>query len=200
MKRVRMSWVLAGCAMFLAFGTTSYAAFMVGTNQLRKGAVTTPKLHKGAVTAVKLRMHSVTAIKLAQGAVTARAIADGAVTAQKLAPAAASRVGYADVVPGASPTFVAGTTSRFTAVSHAATGTYCLTPDSTIDSSKGVLVATPDAANSTGVGSVLSIVVEAVPGAPDCSAGQFEVQTKVLASAAGVLTDSDAVAFTVIAT
>jgi hypothetical protein len=188
--RVRPAWIVAGCALFLTFGTTSYAAFMVGTGQLRKGAVTAPKLH----------MHSVTAIKLAKGAVTARAIANGVITAQKLAPAAASRVGYADVVPGTSPTFAAGTTSRFTAVSHAATGTYCLTPGPTINASKGVLVASPDSAHSTGLGGLLSVVVEAVPGAPDCSAGQFEVQTKVLASAAGVLTSSDAVAFTVIAT
>lgn len=119
---------------------------------------------------------------------------------QKLTPGAASRVGYADVVPGTSPSFVAGTTSRFAAVSHAATGTYCLTPGATISAAKGVLVASPDAAHSTGLGAFLSVVVEAVPGAPDCSAGQFEVQTKVLATAAGVLTSSDAVAFTVIAT
>ena len=39
-----------------------------------------------------------------------------------------------------------------------------------------------------------------VSGAPDCAAGSFEVQTKVLASAVGVLTTSDAIGFTVIAT
>jgi trimeric autotransporter adhesin len=188
--RVRPAWIVAACAVFLTFGTTSYAAFTVGAGQIRAGAVTTPKLHQ----------HAVTAAKLAKGAVTARAIANGVITAQKLAPAAASRVGYADVIPGASPSFAPGTTSRFVSVSHAATGTYCLTPAAGIPAASGVIVASPDTAHSSGLGSLLSVSVSTVPGAPDCAAGSFEVTTAVLASAVGVLTKSDSIAFTVIAT
>lgn len=46
--------VVSAIALFMALGGTSYAAFTVGTSQIKSGAVTTKKLHNGAVTQAKL--------------------------------------------------------------------------------------------------------------------------------------------------
>jgi hypothetical protein len=199
-NRVTPLAVVVACGVLLASGTASYAAFTVGTKQIRNGAVKRAKIHRRAVTSDKLANRAVVARTIAHRAIKTNSIANGAVTANKLAAGAVTPLAYANVAPGASPTFVSGTTSGFTAVSRPSTGTYCLTPSADADPATGVLVASPDATHSTGLGTLLSVVVEAVAGAPDCSAGSFEVQTKVLASAAGVLTSSDAVGFTVIAT
>lgn len=57
--------VVSVIALIVAFGGTSYAAYTVGTNQIKNGAVTAPKLANGAVITSKLAAHSVTQKKLA---------------------------------------------------------------------------------------------------------------------------------------
>jgi hypothetical protein len=89
---------IALLALVVAAGGTGWAAPLVGTANLRAGAVTKAKLAPGSVTTAKLARNSVTAVKIASGAVTATklarnavrgsAIVDGAVTRNKLGPLA----------------------------------------------------------------------------------------------------------------
>lgn len=53
--------VISIIALVVALGGTSYAAFKVGTKNIKNGAVTTKKLHNGAVTGKKLNLTGVTA-------------------------------------------------------------------------------------------------------------------------------------------
>jgi hypothetical protein len=46
--------LVATIALIVALGGTSYAAFKIGTNNIKNGAVTTKKLRNGAVTQKKL--------------------------------------------------------------------------------------------------------------------------------------------------
>jgi hypothetical protein len=93
--------VVALIALFVALSGSAYATIdrKIGTNDIRKGAVTTPKLRGQAVKAGKLGANSVTTPKVADLAITTPKIADGAVTAQKLA---------GDVGSGGTPTGPAG--------------------------------------------------------------------------------------------
>jgi hypothetical protein len=75
-------------ALFVALMMTpvpSYAAgLLVGTKQIKDGAVTTEKLHKSAVTAKKIKQSSVTSGKIKAGAVGTGKLKDASVTSAKL--------------------------------------------------------------------------------------------------------------------
>lgn len=75
-------------ALVIAAGGTGWAATLVGTGQLRAGAVTKAKLARNSVTTIKIASGAVTAPKLARNAVRGAAIVDGAVTRSKLGPLA----------------------------------------------------------------------------------------------------------------
>jgi hypothetical protein len=214
MLSILRSRLIASCLVVLVVAlvglpTSSMAAFMVGTKQIRRGAVTAAKLHRGSVTAAKLghgavRSSSigngqVTARTLAPGAVTGTAIAPGTVTADKLAAGAVADVAHADVVPGASPSFVTGSVRNFVSVSSPATGVYCLVPSAGFSADSHELVASLDAAHSPGLPGALGVSVEVVGGAPDCTAGSFEVETLTLESVLAGLTATNGVGFTAIA-
>jgi hypothetical protein len=79
---------IALLALVVAAGGTGWAATLVGTAQLRAGAVTKAKLARNSVTTVKIASGAVTAPKLARNAVRGPAIVDGAVTRGKLGPLA----------------------------------------------------------------------------------------------------------------
>lgn len=73
-RRISSAHVLAGTALFVALGGTSYAAVSlpknsVGTAQLRKGAVAASDLRSNAVTSAKVRNGSLGVADLSKGAV-----------------------------------------------------------------------------------------------------------------------------------
>lgn len=73
--RARLTYanVTATCALFLALGGTSYAAFTlprnsVGSNQIRAGAVRSSELHNGSITLVDVSRRARAALRGAPGA------------------------------------------------------------------------------------------------------------------------------------
>ncbi len=73
-RRITSAHVLAGTALFVALGGTSYAAVSlpkdsVGTAQLRKNAVASSDIRKDAVTSAKVRNGSLGVADLSKGAV-----------------------------------------------------------------------------------------------------------------------------------
>jgi hypothetical protein len=78
MKKFRLkapspALVVATVALVVAMAGTGYAAFKVGTKNIKNGAVTTKKLHNGAVTTKKLHNGAVTQNKLGSGLSVANA-------------------------------------------------------------------------------------------------------------------------------
>jgi hypothetical protein len=67
--------VVATVALVVAMAGTGYAAFKVGTKNIKNGAVTTKKLHNGAVTTKKIKDGAVTAAKLDLGGASPAAFA-----------------------------------------------------------------------------------------------------------------------------
>ena len=204
----RLALVIALAGVFTG---TSYAAFSVGTAQLRTGAVTSGKIHAHAVTAAKLATGAVTSRTIHRAAVTRRAlargsvhaasVAAGAITRAKLAHGAVPTVAYADVTPGATPSMVSAQSRGFGSVSSPSTGVYCLTPSDGLAPSTSTIVASVDETQSSLPGSAIGATAQVASGAGGCAAGQFEVDTAVLVNIAGVatLTNSNTVGFTVIA-
>jgi hypothetical protein len=82
--RLSPALVIALIALFVSIGGVGYAASKIGTNQIKKGAVTTKKLHKNAVTDKKIKPLSVITGKLNNQAVVTNKIADGAVSSAKV--------------------------------------------------------------------------------------------------------------------
>jgi len=90
--------VIATIALFVALGGAAVAAGLpknsVGTNQIKRGAVTAAKIKRGAITSGKIAPKGVTAGKLGanavlpgnlgDGIISTEKISDGAVTASKL--------------------------------------------------------------------------------------------------------------------
>jgi hypothetical protein len=69
--------VVSVLALFAALAGTSVAAFMVGTNQIKNGAVTKRKLADGSVSKSKLALNSVTSSRVADGSLKGSDIAPG---------------------------------------------------------------------------------------------------------------------------
>lgn len=88
-RRLSYSNVIATMALFIALGGVAVAAGLprnsVGSNQIKKGAVTAAKIRKQAVTSGKLAPKSVITGKLGPNSVTPGNIGNGAVTTAKLA-------------------------------------------------------------------------------------------------------------------
>jgi hypothetical protein len=86
--KLSYSNVIATIALFIALGGAAVAASLpknsVGTNQLKRGAVTAAKLKKAAVTSGKLAPKSVIAGKLGPNAVLPGNIGNGAITSAKI--------------------------------------------------------------------------------------------------------------------
>jgi hypothetical protein len=208
-RRLITSYLMVIVVLLAVVPASSVAAFLVGTKQIRKGAVTAAKLHRGSVTAPKLARGAVrsstigtgqvTARTLAPNAVTGSAISPGAVTADKLAAGAVADVAHADVVPGASPSFGTGSVRNFSSVSSPATGIYCLVPSAGFSASSHELVASLDASHSPGLPGALAVTVAVVDGGPDCAPGSFEVETLTLGSVLAGLTATNGVGFTAVA-
>ena len=92
--------VVGYVALFVAVSMTplpSYAAGLVGTAQLKDGAVTTPKLHNNAVKSGKILDGEVKRIDIANGAINAAKIFDGSVG---IAEMASDAVSTAQIVDG----------------------------------------------------------------------------------------------------
>jgi hypothetical protein len=80
MKRFRLktpspALVISVIALVMAMAGTGYAAFKVGTKNIKNGAVTTKKLHNGAVTTKKIKNGAVTAATLDLGGASPAAFA-----------------------------------------------------------------------------------------------------------------------------
>jgi len=82
--RLSPALVISLIALFVSIGGVGYAASKIGTNDIKKGAVTTKKLHKNAVTDKKIKPLSVITGKLNNQAVVTNKIADGAVSSAKV--------------------------------------------------------------------------------------------------------------------
>jgi hypothetical protein len=87
-QKISYSNVIATIALFIALGGVAVAASLpknsVGTQQLKRGAVTAADLRKGAVRAGKLAPKSVVAGKLGPNAVLPGNIVNGAITTAKI--------------------------------------------------------------------------------------------------------------------
>lgn len=92
----RLTAVALAIPLLLAVPAT--ASQLIGTSDLKKGAVTTPKLAGAAVSAAKLKSGAVTTPKLRDRAVTTPKLRDGSVTGTKIAPGA---VGTSQLADGA---------------------------------------------------------------------------------------------------
>jgi len=93
MRRFRPSpaMVVALLALFVSLSGAAYAAGLIGTGDIKDGAVTTPKLHNGAVTALKLHGNAVNSPKVVDNSLTGNdvdestlGIVPNALNAQKL--------------------------------------------------------------------------------------------------------------------
>jgi hypothetical protein len=71
-RRMRPSpaMVVATIALVISLGGVGYAAGLIGTNDIKDGAVTTPKIHATAVTQGKLHADSVTGAKVVDNSLT----------------------------------------------------------------------------------------------------------------------------------
>ncbi|WP_436701209.1 hypothetical protein [Nocardioides sp. BYT-33-1] len=88
-RRPTYAGIAATLALALSIGVGgAYAAPLIGTSDLRKGAVTTAKLHKNAVKSTKIKDGEVRQGDLAADAVTSAAIRDGSVQDSDLAASA----------------------------------------------------------------------------------------------------------------
>ena len=76
--------VASTLALVVALSGGAYAAGLVGTSDLKDGAVTTAKIHKRAVTVGKIGSKAVHAGKLSDNSVGGRQLIDGSVGAQEL--------------------------------------------------------------------------------------------------------------------
>jgi hypothetical protein len=91
MKRFHTSGVaivLAGAALFVSLGGTSWASGLITGGQIKKGAITSSKIGHGQVKNVNLAAGSVATKDLRNGAVTNPKLATGAVTTGKIAAGA----------------------------------------------------------------------------------------------------------------
>jgi hypothetical protein len=88
--RLSPALVISLIALFVSVGGVGYAASKIGTNDIKKGAVTTKKLHKNAVTDKKIKPLSVITGKLNNQAVVSNKLADQSVTTDKISDAAVS--------------------------------------------------------------------------------------------------------------
>jgi hypothetical protein len=91
-KRLRPSpaMVVALIALFMSIGGVGYAASMIGTNQIKSGAVTTRKLHNGAVTTKKIQNGAVRSSQVRNGSLLAKDFKAGQLPAEP--PSAAFHV------------------------------------------------------------------------------------------------------------
>lgn len=191
---------IAYLALFLALGTGgAYAASdlarnSVGTAQLKKGAVTSAKVKDGS-----LRPRDFAPGSLVAGDPTAGERGPRGETGPRgpegsrgetgLAGAPGSARAYAYVDAGTSPSLDPARSRGFTSVTHAGTGTYCLTPGAGIDVGATAPLVTP--VFNSGV-----LEPEFAEPSPnyDCAAGQLQVVTYL---PGGPITLSDALDFTV---
>lgn len=86
LQRPSHATVIAYLALFIALSGTAIAAKKIGSDGLKKGAVTTKKIADGSVSTSKIKDDAVTGAKLDNGAVGEGKLAADAVTAGKLAP------------------------------------------------------------------------------------------------------------------
>ena len=84
--RITYSGVASTAALVIALSAGgAYAADLIGTKRLAKGAVTTPKIHKGAVTTAKIKKGAVGQAKIKNGSVGATKL-DAATNANIVPP------------------------------------------------------------------------------------------------------------------
>ncbi len=172
---------IALLALFLALGGTTYAASSafpknsVGSKQVINGSLQTVDLSKKARKALKGNrgLRGLTGAKGATGA--AGAVGAQGAKGDKGDPGVDGTArAYAEVDDSA-PSFVAGRTKNFTAVTRPGTGVYCLTATG-IDARTVASVAAVD----YGISSVPG-VAEVRGSGLGCAATQFEVETFNLA-------------------
>ena len=95
--RVTYSGVASTAALVIALSAGgAYAANLVGTKHIAKGAVTTAKIHKNAVTTAKIKKAAVGPAKIKNGAVTAAKLANGSVGTDAILNAAITSFKLAD--------------------------------------------------------------------------------------------------------
>jgi hypothetical protein len=154
--------VLSLVALFVALGGTSYAAFA-----LPKNSVGSAQIINRSVRTADLSRAAVAALRGDRGP-------GGAAGPQGPAGpqgAAGTARAYAEVDP-TTPSLVTARTKNFSAVTLKDDGEYCLTPATGIDPGAVPIATSEDFDRSSTDGFVM-----VVGSAPDCSAGQLEIET-----------------------
>ncbi len=127
---------VATLALFIALGGTALAASHLGAN-----SVGTKQLKNNSVTGAKVKNGSLAAIDFGSDQLPRGPQGERGERGEPGAPGSARA--YAFVNAGKTPSFDPRRTKGFTAVSHAGTGVYCLTPEAGIDVSASAPAVTP---------------------------------------------------------
>jgi hypothetical protein len=161
-------------ALVISMSGVSYAAVLIGTNNIKNGAVTTKKIKNGTIRKLDIAPGTVAALKGQQG------------------PAGSAKA-YA-VVNNSGPALLTARSKGFATVTRPATGVYCLNlSDATIDSSTLAPVVGVDWDNSSGA----NLNAFASLSANGCPAGT-DVGVKTYTwTAGGNNTASNSVAFVI---
>jgi len=77
---------LAATALFVALGGPAWAAGLIGTSQIRNGAITSKKIGHRQVKSININRGGVKTVNLSNGAVTADKVKTGSLTAADVAP------------------------------------------------------------------------------------------------------------------
>jgi hypothetical protein len=87
-NRSTAALVVASAALFVALGGPAWAGSLIGTSQIRNGAVTSKKIGRHQVKNVNIANGAVKAADIAKGAVTSAAVKRGSLTAADVASGA----------------------------------------------------------------------------------------------------------------
>lgn len=179
------AFVLSILALIVATSAgTAYATIMIGTKNIKNGAVTSAKIKDSTIQGVDVRGESL----------SGGDIANGSLGLSDLSTATRNTLGvraYASVDPNSgSPVLMSGRARGITAVNRTGIGTYCLTlsPALGIDTTKVSVLVSSEYGFSAG--DTLQPYWDADPGT--CTTGQIHIYTEQ----SGVA--SDAVAFVVV--
>jgi hypothetical protein len=128
--------IISVLSLLVAMTATSYA-IVVGTNQIKDGAVATPKIADNAVKGGKVKDGSLSAADLSKAGKNALRV---------------RAYTLVNVTDSADPFLAPGRTRGFTAVERTGTGQYCLTvaPSTGINTSKVSAIVSPEWGKSAG--------------------------------------------------
>jgi hypothetical protein len=108
---------VAMLSLFVALGSSAYAAKKIGSNQIKANAITAGKIMNNAVTAAKLRNNAVATAKIKDGAVTGAKISEGTLGTVPAATTATTAAFATSAANAAQATHATNATNAATATS-----------------------------------------------------------------------------------